>query len=75
MGEQEIKREGYDLGTFNFLRAGWWILHIVAIVGVFYLGYLYGGSVFKKLVLKPVAVNATGFFNYVFPAGIFQLHG
>lgn len=38
--------EGYDLGTFNFLKAGWWILHIVAIVGIFYLGYLFGGSIF-----------------------------
>jgi len=38
--------EGYDLGTFNFLKAGWWILHVVAIAGVFYLGFLYGGSVF-----------------------------
>jgi len=47
MEDREIRtEEGYDLGTFNFLKAGWWILHIVAIVGVFYLGYLYGGSVF-----------------------------
>jgi nitrogenase molybdenum-iron protein alpha/beta subunit len=47
MEDREIRtEEGYDLGTFNFLKAGWWILHIIAIVGVFYLGYLYGGSVF-----------------------------
>lgn len=37
-------REGYDLGTFNFLQAGWWILHFAAIAGVFYLGYIFGGS-------------------------------
>ncbi len=28
-----------DLGTWGFLRAGWWILHIVTIVAVAYLGY------------------------------------
>lgn len=39
-------REGYDLGTFNFLQVGWWILHIAAIAGVFYLGYIFGGSIF-----------------------------
>lgn len=38
--------EGYDLGTFNFLKAGWWVLHVVVIVGLFYLGYLYGGTFF-----------------------------
>jgi hypothetical protein len=39
-------RDGYDLGTWAFLRTGWWILHIIAIVGLFYLGYLYGARVF-----------------------------
>lgn len=36
-----------QLGSFNFLRSGWWILHIIAIAGVFYLGYLYGGAIFR----------------------------
>lgn len=39
-------REGYDLGTFNFLKVGWWVWHVVAIAIVFYLGYLYGGRMF-----------------------------
>ncbi len=44
----EIKTaQGYDLGTFHFLKAGWWVLHILAIGLVFYLGYLYGASVFR----------------------------
>lgn len=38
--------DGYDLGTFNFLQAGWWILHVIAIAGVFYLGYLFGDAIF-----------------------------
>ena len=47
MKDHDIKTDkGYDLGTLNFLQAGWWILHVIAIVGIFYLGYLYGGSVF-----------------------------
>jgi len=37
----------YDLGTFRFLRVGWWVWHVVAIGIVFYLGYLYGGSLFR----------------------------
>lgn len=36
----------YDLGTFRFLKSGWWIWHVIAIVGVFYLGWLFGGSIF-----------------------------
>ena len=36
--------DGYDLGTFNFLQVGWWILHIVAIAGIFYLGAYYAGK-------------------------------
>lgn len=45
--ENQLKTdEGYDLGTFHFLKAGWWIWHIIAIVGIFWLGYLYGGSIF-----------------------------
>lgn len=39
-------REGYDLGSFNFLQIGWWILHIAAIAGVFYLGSIFGVSIF-----------------------------
>lgn len=39
----EIRSEsGYDLGTFNFLRVGWWALHLIAIAAVAYLGYWYG---------------------------------
>lgn len=33
---------GHDLGTFNYLRVGWWVLHVVGIVAVAYLGYWYG---------------------------------
>jgi nitrate reductase NapE component len=49
MENDEVKAGGedYELGTFEFLKTGWWILHVVAIVGVFYLGYLFGGSLFK----------------------------
>jgi hypothetical protein len=38
--------EDNDLGTFHFLRAGWWIWHVIAIAGIFYLGWLWGGRVF-----------------------------
>ncbi|MCL1821016.1 MAG: hypothetical protein FWG36_10240 [Oscillospiraceae bacterium] len=37
---------GYDLGSFSFLKSGWWIWHVVAIGIIFYLGYLLGGSIF-----------------------------
>jgi len=53
MGDHEhtegIKTEddAYRLGTWSFLKAGWWVWHIIAIVGVFYLGWLYGGSIFS----------------------------
>ncbi len=43
---QMATQEGYDLGTFQFLKAGWWVWHIIAIAGVFYLGYIFGGSIF-----------------------------
>ncbi|MGI6488010.1 MAG: hypothetical protein GX964_02195 [Syntrophomonadaceae bacterium] len=36
-----------ELGTFHFLRTGWWIFHIIAIAGFFYLGWLYGGAIFR----------------------------
>lgn len=39
-------KDDYDLGTFNFLQTGWWILHVIAIAGVFYLGYLFGDAIF-----------------------------
>jgi hypothetical protein len=32
-------RESMDLGTWGFLRTGWWILHIVGILIVGYIGY------------------------------------
>ncbi len=38
----------YDLKTWGFLQTGWWILHIVAIVLVFYLGYLFGPEIFAR---------------------------
>lgn len=40
-------RENYDLGIWQFLRAGWWFLHIVSIIGLFYLGYLFGNAYFR----------------------------
>jgi hypothetical protein len=39
-------RGNYDLGTFEFLKSGWWIWHIIAIAGVFYLGYILGDAIF-----------------------------
>lgn len=48
MEESDIKtKEGYDLGNWHFLKTGWWVLHIIAIAALFYLGYLYGASVFR----------------------------
>ncbi len=38
----------YNLGTWGFLQAGWWILHIAAIVLIFYLGYLFGPALFPR---------------------------
>lgn len=47
MEDTEMKTEnGYDLGTFNFLKTGWWVWHVIAIGAVFYIGYLFGGNVF-----------------------------
>lgn len=44
----EVKTRGdYELGTFEFLKTGWWVWHVIAIVGIFYLGYLFGGSLFR----------------------------
>lgn len=43
--EKSDIRDGYDLGAFNFLKAGWWILHIAAIAGIFYLGVYYAGKI------------------------------
>lgn len=34
------KRNSADGSSFEFLATGWWIWHVVAIVGVFYLGHL-----------------------------------
>ncbi|HEX3010718.1 MAG TPA: hypothetical protein VHQ70_01610 [Syntrophomonadaceae bacterium] len=48
MEGSELKtKDGYDIGTWHFLKTGWWILHIIAIAGIFYLGYIYGASVFR----------------------------
>lgn len=38
-------KEGYELGTWSFLKTGWWILHIIAVALVFYLGYLYAARI------------------------------
>ena len=47
MEGSELKTEdGYDIGTWHFLKTGWWILHIIAIAGVFYLGWVFGDAVF-----------------------------
>lgn len=43
-----VKSEEHrDLGSFEFLKTGWWVWHIIAIVAIFYLGYLFGGPLFK----------------------------
>ncbi|HWP96931.1 MAG TPA: hypothetical protein VN426_08760 [Syntrophomonadaceae bacterium] len=48
MGDQEVKHdERYELGSFSFLKSGWWVFHIIAIVAIFYLGYLLGGAIFR----------------------------
>ncbi len=36
-----------DLGTWQFLRPGWWFLHAVSIIGLFYLGFLFGDIMFR----------------------------
>lgn len=35
-------RDRIELGTWGFLRTGWWVLHVVAILVVAYLGYWFG---------------------------------
>ena len=35
-------RDRIELGTWAFLRSGWWVLHIVAIIVVAYIGYWIG---------------------------------
>ncbi len=48
MGEDNVeRRDEYQLGTFSFLKTGWWVFHVIAIVAIFYLGYLLGGSIFR----------------------------
>lgn len=48
MENDEVKHDSnYELGSFHFLRSGWWLLHVIAIAAVFYLGYLFGGSLFR----------------------------
>jgi len=34
--------DGYDIGTWHFLKAGWWVLHVISIAVVFYIGYMLG---------------------------------
>jgi hypothetical protein len=45
--EVKTRNNDMELGTFEFLKTGWWVLHVIAILGVFYLGYLFGGSIFR----------------------------
>lgn len=35
-----------NLGSWSFLQPGWWILHLVSVVFLFYLGYLLGRPIF-----------------------------
>ncbi|MDO4540792.1 MAG: hypothetical protein Q4B48_06830 [Syntrophomonadaceae bacterium] len=37
-------QDGHDLGTFNFLRAGWWVAHVIFIAVVFYIGWMFGAG-------------------------------
>ncbi|QGT98862.1 hypothetical protein SYNTR_0269 [Candidatus Syntrophocurvum alkaliphilum] len=47
MEENQVKTDdGLDIGTFHFLKTGWWIFHVIIIALTFYLGYLYGGAIF-----------------------------
>ncbi|MGI5921558.1 MAG: hypothetical protein ACOX6I_07460 [Syntrophomonadaceae bacterium] len=47
MENEEVKsRDEIELGTFEFLKTGWWIFHIIAIAAIFYLGYIFGDSIF-----------------------------
>ena len=47
MADNELKTEdGFDIGTFHFFNTGWWIFRILVIDAVFYLGYLFGDSIF-----------------------------
>jgi len=39
--ESETKERSHNVldgTTWEFLRGGWWVLHIIAILAVFYLG-------------------------------------
>lgn len=38
---RERSRNPVDGTTWEFLRGGWWVLHVVAIVGVYYLGRMF----------------------------------
>jgi hypothetical protein len=46
MDEEHRSDAPVELGTWSFLRAGWWVLHVIAIVGIFWLGSLYGHRIF-----------------------------
>ncbi len=35
---EQLKKADHPLGTWAFLRPGWWILHIAAIALIFWLG-------------------------------------
>lgn len=39
-----INSDDRHLGTWAFLRPGWWIVHVAAIVLIFWLGMWMGGG-------------------------------
>ena len=40
----DIRQIDRNLGTWAFLRAGWWVLHIGAIALIFWLGMWMAGG-------------------------------
>lgn len=41
MDSRTERRNVLDGSTWEFLRSGWWIVHVIALVGVFYLGMIW----------------------------------
>lgn len=37
--KKALGKDRIDPGSFSFLESGWWVLHSLAITGVFLLGY------------------------------------
>ncbi len=40
----QLNNDDRHLGTWAFLRPGWWIVHVAAIVLIFWLGMWMGGG-------------------------------